>query len=859
MKKKWIAIIMAVMMSAPVTSPAMMARAEESQHNSGLQEETLEEATEEVNEETTEVSDNSLIDIDAISGEQNIDMETMDDEASTMSVNEDKEDPVIEKVEMSVEPGTNLNVEDGGEITFKVMASDNMGLKETAKLCFRAEKTTEDEYNETKEIELKLQSDGIYYGSVAVADLHPCEWDIVDCHVEDSSGNYKFESYTDRDDKYSPYYVNIYQNGKCANVDKNVTIKFYNKKAYTLAYYEKDKAEKYLISTYTGDLPRRADLEKLTGDKYPKMEEDTELGEFKGWVRADFSDEETTMDLVPYYEKRYLRIHSYYLNENGWEDTYQYVVVDIGASKQEVCDVLPKMNNVEPYCHFQGWNCIYTKRDEGVSIYPDDYYIVEAEYDNYPMITRRTYIDKDGNAKCEEKENYYPQGTRYEDIWAELEKVPEDASEDYPITGWHMFDMDHVIPTEGTIGVIADERGILDKSYGGLVADYADKTIENLEYGYIDENRQPATKIENVVCDKDATIDEIKETAMNYAPQNHMKDLEFTGEWSIKREESTFYQNESYYYSLSPKYKKIAVIAELDDENYNMSYLVYAAEPGDTIKLPEGYRMTISNQETGEWWEVTEYTVPDDVEESVIVNWYWYTLSQPDNSQEIIDEIEDAEEGTIVEADLVNDTLSQKVLTVLQGKNIILSLSSDNGQKKWNIDGINIPEGTLADVNLSVTKQDKSSGNITESVIDELAGNRTAEQLVFGTNEDVTFKPQLVLAVGSDNTAEKGVLLQKSGDILMLAANSLIKDNAVTFTLNQKADSVIVYGTNGDIDGDNKVKIKDAMQILQHTNSRKAMNEVQRGFADTDSNNKVNLQDVMREMHYISGRNSVVY
>lgn len=46
MKKKWIAIIMAFMMSVPVTSSEMGVRAEESQHNSGLQEEISEEATE---------------------------------------------------------------------------------------------------------------------------------------------------------------------------------------------------------------------------------------------------------------------------------------------------------------------------------------------------------------------------------------------------------------------------------------------------------------------------------------------------------------------------------------------------------------------------------------------------------------------------------------------------------------------------------------------------------------------------------------------------------------------------------------------------------------------------------------------
>ena len=273
------------------------------------------------------------------------------------------------------------------------------------------------------------------------------------------------------------------------------------------------------------------------------------------------------------------------------------------------------------------------------------------------------------------------------------------------------------------------------------------------------------------------------------------------------------------------------------DTRCNFTYTKITAEEARK-KLPASL---VNNKE---WWDKQGFIEKSDEEIA---------------EDKLVEELGEAEKGSTVEAELTNSKVSQKVLTALQGKDITLSLSGNSGQTKWNILGTNLPEGTLTDIDLSVARKDKENGNITESVIDELAGNRTAEQLIFGTNEDVTFKPQLALTVNSDNTAEKGVLLQKSGDALMLAANSLIKDNAVAFTLNQKADSVIVYGTNGDIDGDNKVKIKDAMQILQHTNSRKAMNELQKGFADTDSNNKVNLQDVMREMHYISGRNKVVY
>lgn len=117
---------------------------------------------------------------------------------------------------------------------------------------------------------------------------------------------------------------------------------------------------------------------------------------------------------------------------------------------------------------------------------------------------------------------------------------------------------------------------------------------------------------------------------------------------------------------------------------------------------------------------------------------------------------------------------------------------------------------------------------------------------------------QLALGI-TDIGCEKGVLLQSSGEKLELTCSALIQNNEIVFDISQKTDSIVIYGTNGDTNGDNDVTIKDLMQVLYHVSDRTAMNEAQKGFAEVDMNNAVNIQDLMRELYYVSGRNSTLW
>ncbi len=252
-----------------------------------------------------------------------------------------------------------------------------------------------------------------------------------------------------------------------------------------------------------------------------------------------------------------------------------------------------------------------------------------------------------------------------------------------------------------------------------------------------------------------------------------------------------------------------------------------------------------------------------------------YLLSVSDQEAEIIEELESANTGETVEAEFSEEdaVLSQNVLEAMQDKDVNLKVTLDNGIA-WNVNGKSLPETGLSNMDLAVKKAAVDEEKIEEKEISDLAGTRSAGQLVFHENGELGFAAQLMFAADAQAKGDKAVLLQKAissagtsgtgtsesaGEQLQLTDACMIKDQSVTFEISRKADSAVIYGTNGDTDGDGAVKLTDMMQVLHHVSSRKTLNEVQKGFADVDMNNKVEIQDLMRELHFVSKRSQSVY
>ncbi len=266
------------------------------------------------------------------------------------------------------------------------------------------------------------------------------------------------------------------------------------------------------------------------------------------------------------------------------------------------------------------------------------------------------------------------------------------------------------------------------------------------------------------------------------------------------------------------------------------------------------------------------------------------TIHYNSNGPELIAEIEAAEDGDTVTAELSDTTelsadVLEALLAIAEEKDVTLEItledSDSDSEYVWSINSADISSGEITEsVDLSVTRNTVEEGELSSETITELTEDREAEQIAFGQDGAYGFTGALTLSVpenavswmpsGSETsvTADKAVLLQISEDdaaggssagTLQMTGSSAFTDGKMTFTISTGAAGAIVYGVNGDTDGDGKIALVDLMQILHQYSGRSDLNQAQLGFADIDSNGKVGLDDLMRELHYYSGRSSVLY
>lgn len=83
--------------------------------------------------------------------------------------------------------------------------------------------------------------------------------------------------------------------------------------------------------------------------------------------------------------------------------------------------------------------------------------------------------------------------------------------------------------------------------------------------------------------------------------------------------------------------------------------------------------------------------------------------------------------------------------------------------------------------------------------------------------------------------------------------------NAVVASDSTLKNGTVVYGENGDSNGDGEVDIKDAIENLKEMSGSESLDEVKKGFADVNMDNKVDLKDLTTEIQYISGKIDSLY
>lgn len=452
------------------------------------------------------------------------------------------------------------------------------------------------------------------------------------------------------------------------------------------------------IKTFTKDITQGETLGQILGDQYPTMKADYKLGNFTGWYSSDClyglysgkryekntpvnieydyeEDDYIQISFKASYEKKSVRIQYYYMDNDDWHEKHEECILTVGAGKNAILSYAPAVGDVKPYCHFENWNIIYG--EDVIDDNPDQYYLVEAAYDNYPVGVKKSYIDNTGNVKTIEETKYYPAGSKYEDILVELKTTPDDASTDTTITGWNIFDPYGYTDEEGTIGVHIDERGACENDFD-LIAEYQNVELNKVYYKIVGED-QKIHETDKVVSNaKNSSEQDVYNEAIKYIPDGHMKALEYTGNWHITKITSDM--NDDVYYSMMPKYNKIVVEVDMANYDHSVDTIIYAADPGDTLDIPDGYFMA-AYDEAGNTSYVTKYTVPKDAKESVYVTWFSKKFLE-DNS--LADKINNAKDGENVEDTLSKDGIvSKAALNALKGREVSLVLSIADQNAKW--------------------------------------------------------------------------------------------------------------------------------------------------------------------------------
>lgn len=91
------------------------------------------------------------------------------------------------------------------------------------------------------------------------------------------------------------------------------------------------------------------------------------------------------------------------MDNDDWHEKHEECILTVGAGKNAILSYAPAVGDVKPYCHFENWNIIYG--EDVIDDNPDQYYLVEAAYDNYPVGVKKSYIDNTGNVKTIEETN----------------------------------------------------------------------------------------------------------------------------------------------------------------------------------------------------------------------------------------------------------------------------------------------------------------------------------------------------------------------------------------------------------------------------------------------------------------------
>lgn len=294
----------------------------------------------------------------------------------------------------------------------------------------------------------------------------------------------------------------------------------------------------------------------------------------------------------------------------------------------------------------------------------------------------------------------------------------------------------------------------------------------------------------------------------------------------------------------------------------NISY-TYAKE-GEIIELPE-----VEGIENAEWisyffnsndkLSANKYTVGKRFIQYCEVN----ESGEPKKIGDIkikiaVDEIESisnsGENGEVTVNMETANVIPKEILEAAQGKDV--DLVFDMGDCKWTVNGKDLTDENMADINIGVERSEEAEK---DEVVEDIIGGRNSEKLVFNADGNLGLNLTLNLTRSDNVNSKKAVLIQKNSDAFELADSALLNDSSFNLNIQSGNEAYVVYGENGDSNGDGEVDIKDAIENLKEMSGSESLDEVKKGFADVNMDNKVDLKDLTTEIQYISGKIDSLY
>lgn len=332
------------------------------------------------------------------------------------------------------------------------------------------------------------------------------------------------------------------------------------------------------------------------GDVVSNMDkpEGADIFGFEKWSTNGCYSEESTIDAYDYlylsaeYQYVPVQVRKQVINQYGqWETVTEAYGVEEGTTYEELLEQIncpeTKIKNLE----FTGWNLDF---EEGASeeLYAGAWVYVTADYDNIPVVVRKTYLDDDGVLKYETEVVAVKEGATYNDILKTLASPNTDKAK-YAFKGWEYNIYEWIDETEE---VSSECRSIqVEGNY--------DVTVVEVYRDYLNSDKETVNDSQRVYLEKDTTVQDLLDQLE--APEA-VEGVQFE-EWK-----ALYYELDETFISLETS---IDVIAVYDKKEMDVSF-TYLTKTGEIKKIQQ--TTTVAGDSTVQQF-IDSYVMPEDAAE----------------------------------------------------------------------------------------------------------------------------------------------------------------------------------------------------------------------------------------------------